>query len=103
MFFLAVSLFVIASAQISVQHLLTENRTNPVGVDAMIPRFSWQLSGDKRNLHQTAYALQVFSTDNAKLQSLNMPKPILHNLSLFLIQVQHWKAGKNIMAGRGLG
>jgi alpha-L-rhamnosidase len=73
-FSLAVSLFVVASAQISVRHLLTENRTNPVGVDAAVPRFSWQLSGDKRNLLQTAYDIQVFSADNKRIQSWHSGK-----------------------------
>ncbi len=73
-FSFAFSLFAIASAQISVSHLLTENRPNPVGVDAMIPRFNWQLSGNKRNLLQTAYDIQVFSSDNKKIPAWHSGK-----------------------------
>jgi alpha-L-rhamnosidase len=76
-----------------VRHLLTENRTNPVGVDATVPRFSWQLSGDKRNLLQTAYDIQVFSADNKK-QSWHSGKIILHNLCLFLMQGTALESGK---------
>jgi alpha-L-rhamnosidase len=46
-------------AQVKIQHLLTENLTNPIGLDAPKPRFSWQLSSDKRNVAQTAYELKV--------------------------------------------
>jgi len=56
----------IASAQTSVQHLLTENKADPAGMDVVLPRFSWQLVSDKRNTTQTAYEIQVFSPDNKK-------------------------------------
>ncbi|SOD93323.1 glycoside hydrolase family 78 protein [Spirosoma fluviale] len=46
-------------AQVSVQNLLTENRTNPVGLDVSIPRFNWQLVTVKRNVLQTAYEIRV--------------------------------------------
>lgn len=46
-------------AQLAVHHLLTENRSNPVGIDVKWPRFSWQLGSAKRNVRQTAYELQV--------------------------------------------
>lgn len=51
-----------AFAQVSVNHLLTENLSNPVGLDIPQPRFSWQLSGEKRNTRQTAYELVVSTT-----------------------------------------
>lgn len=48
------------SAQVKVNHLLTENLLNPISVDALIPRLSWQLvAGDKRNVMQTAYQIKV--------------------------------------------
>ena len=49
------------SAQVQVVNLLTENQTNPVGLDAQQPRFSWQLIGDQRNISQTAYEIIVRS------------------------------------------
>ena len=47
------------TAQVEVTGLLTENMTEPVGIDAARPRFSWQLLSDKRNTLQTAYELRV--------------------------------------------
>ncbi len=55
--FLMVSFF--AGAQVKVQNLLTENLTNPIGLDATIPRFSWQLTSDQRNNRQVAYEIKV--------------------------------------------
>jgi alpha-L-rhamnosidase len=46
-------------AQVSVQHLLTENSVNPIGLDEPSPRFSWQLSASDRNEQQTAYEIRV--------------------------------------------
>jgi len=48
-------------AQVKVQHLVTENHTNPIGIDVQQPRFSWQLESDKRNLMQTAYEIIVLA------------------------------------------
>ena len=53
-------------AQLQVQHLLTENRSNPIGLDAPQPRFSWQLSSSQRNVLQTAYELKVSSQPSGK-------------------------------------
>src|SRR5690242_3525397 len=57
------SLFVATTifSQLTVINLLTENRSNPIGIDAMQPRFSWQLNGDKRNTMQTAYEIKITS------------------------------------------
>ena len=49
----------ISFAQVKVQHLLTENSTNPIGLGVQQPRFSWQLMSDKRNTKQTAYEINV--------------------------------------------
>ena len=45
--------------KLSAQHLLVENKENPIGVDVRNPRFSWQLISDKRNVMQTAYEIRV--------------------------------------------
>jgi alpha-L-rhamnosidase len=57
------SLFVYISAfsQVKVQHLLVENKINPLAVENAKPRLSWQLISDKRNVMQTAYEIQVSS------------------------------------------
>ena len=59
---LASCLFVLSTfAQVKVQNLLTENLSDPIGIDVQKPRFSWQLSGNRRNLLQTAYDIKVGS------------------------------------------
>ena len=48
------------AAQVKVQHLLTEDQVDPIGIDARVPRFSWKLdAGDKRDVMQTAYEIKV--------------------------------------------
>ncbi|MGN6639773.1 MAG: alpha-L-rhamnosidase N-terminal domain-containing protein, partial [Mucilaginibacter sp.] len=49
----------VCCAQVKVSNLLCENRTNPLGMDVVQPRFSWQLNSDKRNEMQTAYRIEV--------------------------------------------
>jgi alpha-L-rhamnosidase len=57
--FLATSI----NAQVKVQNLLVENLSNPIGIDAAAPRFSWQLVSNKRNVMQTAYEIKVGTTE----------------------------------------
>ncbi|MEO7292820.1 MAG: family 78 glycoside hydrolase catalytic domain, partial [Ginsengibacter sp.] len=58
------------SAQVQVKNLLCENRTNPIGLDIIKPRFSWQLESGKRNLMQSAYEIRV-SNDSTFLSKEN--------------------------------
>ena len=53
-------------AQTGVQHLRCENLSNPLGLDVVQPRFSWQLTSPRRNVLQTAYEIRV-STDEKTL------------------------------------
>jgi len=46
-------------AQLSPVALTCEHRTNPLGLDETKPRLSWQLTGNGRNLRQTAYQIQT--------------------------------------------
>ncbi len=47
-------------AQVKVQYLLTENKVDPNSIDAINPRFSWQINaGDKRDVMQTAYEIKA--------------------------------------------
>jgi alpha-L-rhamnosidase len=64
-------LFVVASssAQVKLQNLLTENLTNPIGIDVQQPRFSWQLVSDQRNVTQTAYEINVTEGKNSVWKS----------------------------------
>jgi alpha-L-rhamnosidase len=54
-------LFLASIAQVNVKNLLTENRINPVGIDISLPRFTWQIASEKRNITQSAYELKVNS------------------------------------------
>jgi alpha-L-rhamnosidase len=60
-----------AVSQLTVQHLKTENRSNPIGLDDAKPRFSWQLNSDKRSTLQTAYEIHV-ADDVASLMKGNV-------------------------------
>lgn len=53
-------------AQVKVDHLRTENLTNPIGLDVKQPYFSWQLISSQRNVAQSAYEIRV-ATDAASL------------------------------------
>jgi alpha-L-rhamnosidase len=57
-------------AQVLVKNPLTENLKNPLGVDVN-PRFSWQLTSDKRNVMQIAYEIRV-SDSQANLAKANV-------------------------------
>jgi alpha-L-rhamnosidase len=49
----------VSLAQVSVKNLRCEDRVNPIGLDILNPRFSWQLVSDQRNLEQTGYEIRV--------------------------------------------
>lgn len=51
----------LAAGQVSVKNLLTENLSNPLGLDVSQPRFTWQLVSEKRNIIQSAYEVKVMS------------------------------------------
>lgn len=50
------------AADILVYDLRVENLTNPLGLDASSPRFSWKISSYKKNTLQTAYEIIVSSS-----------------------------------------
>ncbi len=50
------------NAKTGVGHLLCEYHNNPVGIDVVQPRLSWQLFSDEQNITQTAYEIRVAST-----------------------------------------
>lgn len=55
-----------ATAQVKLQNVLVESRSNPVGLDTKQPRFSWQLVSTQKNVMQSAYEIKV--TDENKKQ-----------------------------------
>ena len=56
-----------AAANVHVSSLTCNNKSNPLGIDTM-PAFSWQLASDDRAQVQTAYQVQV-ATSNEKLEN----------------------------------
>ncbi|OOQ60847.1 alpha-L-rhamnosidase [Mucilaginibacter pedocola] len=48
-----------AYAQVSVSKILVENRSNPIGLDMPVPRFTWELASPVRNVTQSAYQVRV--------------------------------------------
>ncbi|MDO6820399.1 family 78 glycoside hydrolase catalytic domain [Zobellia sp. 1_MG-2023] len=45
--------------KVQVFQLVTEYKTNPIGIDVLKPRLSWQLNSDERSVTQTAYEIRV--------------------------------------------
>ncbi|MCP4452310.1 MAG: hypothetical protein GY809_12680, partial [Planctomycetes bacterium] len=51
-----------AAAPVGIAHLRCESLEDPLGIDALVPRMSWQLDSDVRAQKQTAYRLLVASS-----------------------------------------
>jgi alpha-L-rhamnosidase len=47
---------------VSILALRVEYKQNPIGIDILKPRLSWQLQSDRRNVVQSAYQIQVAMT-----------------------------------------
>ncbi|MEI9955938.1 MAG: family 78 glycoside hydrolase catalytic domain [Ferruginibacter sp.] len=60
----------ISSAQVTIKNLRCEMLTNPLGIDATQPRFSWQLQSNQRNVTQTSYQI-IISSSEQKLKADN--------------------------------
>jgi alpha-L-rhamnosidase len=54
-----------AQATPSIDHLRVEHAANPLGIDALHPRMSWQLQSDQRGAAQSAYEIQVATNPDA--------------------------------------
>jgi len=50
---------------LNVSNLTCEYRTNPLGIDVLQPRLSWQLESDQRGTRQTAYRILVAASETA--------------------------------------
>ncbi len=48
-----------AQSAIHITNLRTEYRNNPVGIDVLQPRLSWETVSDERNVMQTAYRIRA--------------------------------------------
>jgi alpha-L-rhamnosidase len=64
-----------AFTQLKIIALRLEDRVNPVGLDILSPRFSWQLRSDQFNQWQTAYQIRV-GVKNTKAEIWNSGKQI---------------------------
>ena len=49
----------VVKPDVSVGNLRVENLDKPLGIDTAEPRFSWQITSDKRDVRQTAYQIVV--------------------------------------------
>ena len=49
-------------AQIELKNLRCEMRLNPLGIDVVAPRLSWEITSFKRNVHQISYQIIVSSS-----------------------------------------
>ena len=63
---------VIQAQALQADHLTTEYRVNPVGINVTAPRFGWVLQSDERNTMQEAYRLQVSKGDGNFDESANL-------------------------------
>ena len=107
---LLVLLFVTATvlSGASVAGLRCEYKVNPVGIDALAPRLSWQLRSSERGVMQTAYRIQVASTTEALAagrdllwdtgrivsgQSIHVPYagPALASMQRYFWRVRTWQ------------
>jgi alpha-L-rhamnosidase len=61
-----------ASEIIDIINLRTEYKTNPIGIDAKQPRFSWEIITDKRNFMQRAYEIRASKNENDLLENKNL-------------------------------
>ena len=68
-------------------NLSCEYRKNPIGIDTLQPRFSWQIESTKRGVSQTAYRILVAdSQENLETENGNIwdSGKITSNLSTFI-------------------
>ena len=69
-------LTILASAQLLAQltalGLRVEYLTNPIGIDVVQPRLSWQIASTRRNTMQAAYELQVGASEASLTRGANL-------------------------------
>ena len=61
-----------ASGSLQLTNLRTEYKTNPVGIDIMQPRLSWEIITSERNFMQTAYQIQAADNENDLKENKNL-------------------------------
>lgn len=53
-----------AYAQLEVKELTIEGQKNPLGINTLVPSFSWKLTSDQLNTRQQAFRIQVFNSSD---------------------------------------
>jgi alpha-L-rhamnosidase len=72
-------------SQVQLKNLLCEHLVNPIGIDVIKPRFSWQLSSGNRNVMQTAYELRVGDKEIQKGKNITWSSgKVLSGQSLYI-------------------
>lgn len=87
-------------SQLSVNELRVENLKDPLGLDIVTPRFSWQLQSSNRNIAQDAYEIRVIEGKKSTWasgkissgQSVHVPYagPALESGKLYSWRVRVW-------------
>src|SRR5580698_6310302 len=57
-------------AALTPKNLECEYHVNPLGIDALPPRLTWQLQSDDRDQHQTAYEILVAGDEKSLQQNV---------------------------------
>ncbi len=68
LFYLA--LFNLSAQDFNVTGLTTEHRTDPVGLDAALPRFSWKTQTERHGWQQSAYQIQASTAADFSAKNL---------------------------------
>lgn len=58
------------TSPLKVEQLRVEYKTNPVGIDVILPRFSWKLVSSTRNTMQKSYQIQVAKDEKFSKKSV---------------------------------
>jgi alpha-L-rhamnosidase len=105
---LLVFVSVVAAAPATVVDLRCEYKVNPVGIDILQPRLSWQLSSEERGVMQSAYQIRVAESadalaasplwDSGKITSseshlVAYRGPVLQSARRYYWQVRAWTSG----------
>ena len=89
--------------QVSVRNLRCEDRINPLGLDVLNPRFSWQIVSDQRNLEQTGYEIRV-GYKSGKSRSIGQLESNEFPIRLCSIYRQSIRVSNRLLlAGKSLG
>lgn len=73
--------FTINAKDISFQNLTCDYKSNPILVSTTTPDFGWQIQSGKSGIKQTAYAIEIYSTENGKEKRIWKSGKIKSNLS----------------------